>query len=268
VCRGHLAARRAARRRSPGRARREPTRQALARGVGIECRRRSSGSRRRCIERLREDYPAHALAPCPVPALKERRDVPDPTRPSVPAARPTAPLRIDTVSGIVCPWCTIGYRQLALALERTGAPRRGARIREDERQWHPHNPHHPVELSEQAAVAGRPVRGLPCAGSALASSTWWKSPRRSSSVMSGRFHRYGVPAPAQRRGRRGFGMSGVRCRPFPEGCPSIPCLSHRPSTPSAIPMPKARGRRTPRRGSEERLRNVPAARARATEYRW
>lgn len=31
-------------------------------------------------------------------------------------------LRIDIVSDVVCPWCLIGYRQLAIALERTGTP--------------------------------------------------------------------------------------------------------------------------------------------------
>ena len=36
----------------------------------------------------------------------------------------TAPLRIDIVSDIVCPWCVIGYRQLAKALELLAAERR------------------------------------------------------------------------------------------------------------------------------------------------
>ena len=31
-------------------------------------------------------------------------------------------LRIDIVSDVVCPWCIIGYRQLAQALEATGTP--------------------------------------------------------------------------------------------------------------------------------------------------
>ena len=39
------------------------------------------------------------------------------------------PLRIDIVSDVVCPWCIVGYRQLALALERSGT-------RADIR-WHP-----------------------------------------------------------------------------------------------------------------------------------
>ena len=32
----------------------------------------------------------------------------------------TAPLRIDIVSAVVCPWCTIGYQQLQLALAGVG----------------------------------------------------------------------------------------------------------------------------------------------------
>ena len=40
-----------------------------------------------------------------------------------------APLRIDIVSDVVCPWCIVGYRQLALALERTGT--------RAEIHWHP-----------------------------------------------------------------------------------------------------------------------------------
>lgn len=32
----------------------------------------------------------------------------------------TTPLRIDIVSDVMCPWCIIGYRQLARALEATG----------------------------------------------------------------------------------------------------------------------------------------------------
>ena len=31
------------------------------------------------------------------------------------------PLRIDIVSDVVCPWCIIGYRQLAEALKQTNA---------------------------------------------------------------------------------------------------------------------------------------------------
>ncbi len=44
--------------------------------------------------------------------------------------RPTVdPLRIDIVSDVVCPWCIVGYRQLAAALERTGT--------RAEIHWHP-----------------------------------------------------------------------------------------------------------------------------------
>lgn len=31
------------------------------------------------------------------------------------------PLRVDIVSDVVCPWCAVGYHQLAAALDRTGA---------------------------------------------------------------------------------------------------------------------------------------------------
>jgi len=41
----------------------------------------------------------------------------------------TGPLRIDIVSDVVCPWCVIGYRQLAQALKDTGT--------EAEIHWHP-----------------------------------------------------------------------------------------------------------------------------------
>lgn len=41
----------------------------------------------------------------------------------------TSPLRIDIVSDVMCPWCIIGYRQLAQALEATGT--------EHEIHWHP-----------------------------------------------------------------------------------------------------------------------------------
>ena len=39
------------------------------------------------------------------------------------------PLRIDIVSDVVCPWCVIGYRQLAEALKQTDTPH--------EIHWHP-----------------------------------------------------------------------------------------------------------------------------------
>lgn len=38
-------------------------------------------------------------------------------------------LRVDIVSDVVCPWCVIGYRQLAQALSQTGTPA--------EIHWHP-----------------------------------------------------------------------------------------------------------------------------------
>ena len=51
----------------------------------------------------------------------------------------TAPLRIDIVSDVMCPWCIIGYRQLAQALEGTGTAH--------EIHWHPFelNPQMPPE---------------------------------------------------------------------------------------------------------------------------
>lgn len=52
---------------------------------------------------------------------------------------PSQKLRIDIVSDVVCPWCIIGYRQLATALEATGTPH--------EIHWHPFelNPDMPAE---------------------------------------------------------------------------------------------------------------------------
>lgn len=49
------------------------------------------------------------------------------------------PLRIDIVSDVVCPWCVIGYRQLAIALEQTGTAHTI--------HWHPFelNPNMPSE---------------------------------------------------------------------------------------------------------------------------
>ena len=49
------------------------------------------------------------------------------------------PLRIDIVSDVMCPWCVIGYRQLAAALEATGTAH--------EIHWHPFelNPEMPPE---------------------------------------------------------------------------------------------------------------------------
>jgi predicted DsbA family dithiol-disulfide isomerase len=52
---------------------------------------------------------------------------------------PSQPLRIDIVSDVMCPWCVIGYRQLAIALESTGV--------DHEIHWHPFelNPNMPSE---------------------------------------------------------------------------------------------------------------------------
>ena len=52
---------------------------------------------------------------------------------------PQQPLKIDIVSDVVCPWCVIGYRQLAQALEETDT--------EYEIHWHPFelNPNMPFE---------------------------------------------------------------------------------------------------------------------------
>ncbi|MDO9526074.1 MAG: DsbA family oxidoreductase [Gemmobacter sp.] len=51
----------------------------------------------------------------------------------------TQPLRIDIVSDVVCPWCIVGYRQLATALKATGIAH--------EIHWHPFelNPDMPAE---------------------------------------------------------------------------------------------------------------------------
>ncbi len=42
-------------------------------------------------------------------------------------------LRVDIVSDVVCPWCAVGYHQLALALEQTGV--------EADIRWHPFELH-------------------------------------------------------------------------------------------------------------------------------
>lgn len=49
------------------------------------------------------------------------------------------PLRIDIVSDVVCPWCVVGYRQLAAALEQSNTAH--------EVHWHPFelNPNMPSE---------------------------------------------------------------------------------------------------------------------------
>ncbi|MDF1722478.1 MAG: DsbA family oxidoreductase [Minwuia sp.] len=51
----------------------------------------------------------------------------------------TQPLRIDIVSDVMCPWCIIGYRQLAEALDATGTAH--------DIHWHPFelNPEMPPE---------------------------------------------------------------------------------------------------------------------------
>lgn len=51
----------------------------------------------------------------------------------------TQPLRIDIVSDVVCPWCVIGYRQLARALQDSGT--------DYDIHWHPFelNPKMPLE---------------------------------------------------------------------------------------------------------------------------
>lgn len=51
----------------------------------------------------------------------------------------SAPLRIDIVSDVMCPWCIIGYRQLVAAAEATGT--------EIDVHWHPFelNPQMPFE---------------------------------------------------------------------------------------------------------------------------
>jgi len=51
----------------------------------------------------------------------------------------TDPLRIDIVSDVMCPWCIIGYRQLAQALDQAGT--------QAEIHWHPFelNPDMPPE---------------------------------------------------------------------------------------------------------------------------
>lgn len=52
---------------------------------------------------------------------------------------PKPPLRIDIVSDVMCPWCIIGYRQLATALEANDV--------DHEIHWHPFelNPNMPPE---------------------------------------------------------------------------------------------------------------------------
>ena len=56
----------------------------------------------------------------------------------------TTPLRIDIVSDVMCPWCIIGYSQLAQALEATGT--------EHDIHWHP------FELNLDMPPEGQNVR--------------------------------------------------------------------------------------------------------------
>ncbi|MEP2471485.1 DsbA family oxidoreductase [Roseobacter sp.] len=51
----------------------------------------------------------------------------------------SSPLRIDIISDVMCPWCVIGYRQLAAALDASNV--------EHEIHWHPFelNPDMPAE---------------------------------------------------------------------------------------------------------------------------
>lgn len=56
----------------------------------------------------------------------------------------TDPLRIDIISDVMCPWCIIGYRQLAQALEASGTAH--------DIQWHP------FELNPQMPPEGQNTR--------------------------------------------------------------------------------------------------------------
>ncbi|MBE1297037.1 MAG: DsbA family oxidoreductase [Rhodobacteraceae bacterium] len=60
------------------------------------------------------------------------------------AAKKPDVLRIDIVSDVMCPWCVIGYRQLARALEDTGTAH--------ELHWHP------FELNPQMPPEGQNLR--------------------------------------------------------------------------------------------------------------
>ncbi|MFY0682785.1 MAG: DsbA family oxidoreductase [Thalassovita sp.] len=57
---------------------------------------------------------------------------------------PTSPLRIDIVSDVVCPWCVVGYRQLAQALEQAETAH--------EIHWHP------FELNPEMPAQGQNLR--------------------------------------------------------------------------------------------------------------
>ncbi|WP_424928112.1 DsbA family oxidoreductase [Amaricoccus tamworthensis] len=54
------------------------------------------------------------------------------------------PIRVDIVSDVICPWCVIGYRQLAKTAEKTGIP--------IEVHWHP------FELNPDMAPEGENLR--------------------------------------------------------------------------------------------------------------
>jgi predicted DsbA family dithiol-disulfide isomerase len=58
---------------------------------------------------------------------------------------PKLPLRIDIISDVMCPWCVIGYRQLATALDAKGV--------DHEIHWHPFelNPDMPPEGQDMRA---------------------------------------------------------------------------------------------------------------------
>lgn len=56
----------------------------------------------------------------------------------------TPALQIDIVSDVMCPWCVVGYRQLAAALKATGTPH--------EIRWHP------FELNPKMPAEGQNIR--------------------------------------------------------------------------------------------------------------
>jgi len=58
---------------------------------------------------------------------------------------PQTPLRIDIISDVMCPWCVIGYRQLATALKENAV--------DHEIHWHPFelNPDMPAEGQDMRA---------------------------------------------------------------------------------------------------------------------
>eukprot|EP00919_Chromeraceae_sp_WS-2016_P047250 GHVR01112007.1.p2 GENE.GHVR01112007.1~~GHVR01112007.1.p2 ORF type:complete len:236 (-),score=33.70 GHVR01112007.1:392-1099(-) len=72
--------------------------------------------------------------------VASRKDLPMSTQDDSPVdTAGKSPLRIDIVSDVMCPWCIIGYRQLATALKATNT--------EYELHWHPFelNPEMPAE---------------------------------------------------------------------------------------------------------------------------